>query len=125
MILIDKKNSASHVLVTLTELAVGTTSSFFMSAFNTYTNITYTYGATLSTTSDRYDDVLIDLTNEDSDKIIETGDYSYTFYEHHNSSNYVVERGQLKVIDTRITPDGYVSIIPDETDDDFITYQTP
>jgi len=118
MLLIDKASNEQTLYTTLSELSVGVNPTYSLVLFNYYTNTTYNYDLITTTYSNaRYDRVVIELDTELNTKILDVGQYSYVVFQYAN----VVEKGLVKVIDSSIVETTY-EIVPDEEDDDFISY---
>lgn len=119
MINIDKSQGLiATASVTITEKKQGN-SAVYLDLFNFYTNKLYTYHSLSITYGDRLDTVVINLTAEYDNQMVETGEYEYSFYQIINGQKVSCERGLCRIVgQSEIT----YQLTPDETDDDYITY---
>lgn len=119
MINIDKSTSLGVTAsVTISEKRViGYT--IYLDLFNFYTNRLYTYQNLNITFDERLDTVGFDLNQEQNNEMVEAGLYEYNFYQVIGGVKRSCEKGLCKIVgDTDIT----WQITPDETEDDYITY---
>ena len=124
MITIDLVNNISTLYATLNENSLTTDPVYKLKLFNSFTNVTYNYEVTGTTYSNqRIDRVTIALNQEVDDKVLDTGQYEYTFYEvQDDDSLVIVEQGLCKVGDSSDV-ETYYDLETDETDDDYIAYK--
>jgi hypothetical protein len=114
MILFDKTKAEARLILTLAETSNETLFNLVLHSF--YTNKSYTIelGEDVSPFSFRYNEYFVPasvFTN------MEAGRYVFAIQE--RNTGRVVERGTLTIMGEPETE--YISITPDETEDDFIT----
>lgn len=119
MINIDLSSGLTHTFkATLTEkMTQGYT--IFLDLFNFYTNKLYTYQTLTIDFGSRFDTITVSLDNEYDSQIAEAGNYEYIFYQVIGGEKVACERGLCRIVGTTET---YYELEPDETDDDYITY---
>ncbi len=117
MLLIDKTQLQSRLIVTVSENTTVVDPVYILILFSEYTNKTFTYPlpANTSAFTDRYDEFYITLN-------VDPGVYTYTINE---LTDGIVEQGLCKVIDATSEDynEGIISITPPETQDDLIFYK--
>lgn len=119
MLILDKSIQLNEIIVTISENELMPTNGYWMELHSTFSNKTYTIqlGANQSQHKERYDKFII---NKTMFVQMEDGKYNYKIFSG-ETDNKLLEVGYLKIISTdhEIT---YMSIEPEEEEDDFIVY---
>lgn len=123
MILIDKSKTTNKIIVTVSEKTTVDSPVYTLALFSPYTNkdFTLTLPANTSPHPSRYD--LFEM-NTTLFADIEPGFLWYTITE---ATDGMVETGLMKVVDEVLTPQQevdelFITMEPNPTEDDFITY---
>lgn len=119
MLILNKSIESNEIIVTISENELIPTNGYWMELHSTFSNKTYIIqlGANQSQHRERYDKFIIDKLMFEH---MEDGRYNYRIFSG-ESDNKLLEVGYLKIISTdhEIT---YISIEPEEEEDDFIVY---
>lgn len=116
MLLVDKTNSQIRLLVTVSEATNVASPSYILHVYSPYTKQSFSLGlpGNSSPHPARYDEFILPVTAFNG---IGAGVYHYSITEEIDGK---LERGVMKVVEAE--SDGYESIIPEESVDDFLVY---
>lgn len=123
MLIINKSESITKLIVTVSEINVVTTGST-IELFNQYTNVNNSFNLPVDSSNylERFNQFNL---NTSIFSGLTVGTYTYTIKD---STSSCTETGLLKVVDDVLTvqeqiDENFIYIEPSSTDDDFIIYQ--
>lgn len=118
MITIDPNLETVRFILTLTDKTTVENPEYTLVLYSPYTKKTYrtALGENISAYKFRYDEFIL---NSEIFKSMEAGAYFYSIYQTTEEQN-PIEVGLLKIIGQG--NERFISITPNETDDDFIVY---
>ncbi len=119
MLLLDKTKETNEIVVTIIENLNTYTPSLGLVLYSPESKVTHeiALGENQSLFPERYDSFIIPKAD-----FIDFND-GYYIYQIYHDTDLLLETGYLKIISDKKTVE-YVAIKPQETDDDFIVYQS-